>query len=123
MKRRAWAIVALVVGGCGGDKSSAAPADFATPSVDGGGRGPSIAGCPIFPAETTVPGGQDEWNRDVSGAPLDPMSDAYIAAMNPTRRLHPDFGSDPTYGIPWITVPGSRAKLAMTFDYADESDP
>jgi hypothetical protein len=123
---RVLTIVALLVGACSADKSNnnGAPPDFATPTgVDGGGPGPSIAGCPIFPADYTVPGGQDEWNRDVSAAALDPMSDAYIAAMNPTKKLHPDFGSDPSYGIPWITVPGTQPKVAMTFDYSDDSDP
>jgi hypothetical protein len=55
---------------------------------------------------------------------VDPRSDAYIAAMNGgTRFLHPDFGSDPTYGIPWTTVPGSQPRVPMSFLYADESDP
>jgi len=40
-----------------------------------------------------------------------------------TAFLHPDFGSNPSYGIPWIAVPGTQPRLAMTFVYADESDP
>ena len=40
-----------------------------------------------------------------------------------TKFLHPDFGSDPTYGIPYVVVPGSQAFVPMSFDYADESDP
>jgi hypothetical protein len=44
--------------------------------------------------------------------------------MNGGRRfLHPDFGSDPTYGIPWTSVPGAQPRVPMSFDYADESDP
>jgi hypothetical protein len=38
-------------------------------------------------------------------------------------KLHPDFGSDPTYGIPWVSVAGAQPKVPITFDYADESDP
>ena len=90
-------------------------------STGGGGSppasGPTVAGCPVFPAD-------NEWNRDVSGDEVDVMSDAYMASMNgATKKLHPDFGSDPAYGIPYITVPGSTPKVPMTFDYADESDP
>jgi hypothetical protein len=71
----------------------------------------------VFPAD-------NPWNRDVSRDPVDPRSDATIAAMNgATRFLHPDFGSDPTYGIPWTTVPGSQPRVPMSFLYDDESDP
>ncbi len=38
-------------------------------------------------------------------------------------NLHPDFGSDPTYGIPYVTVRGSQPKVPMNFQYASESDP
>jgi hypothetical protein len=70
----------------------------------------------VFPAD-------NPWNRDVSRDPVDPRSDAIIAAMNGgTRFLHPDFGSDPTYGIPWTTVPGSQPRVPMAFLYDDESD-
>jgi hypothetical protein len=40
-----------------------------------------------------------------------------------STNLHPDFGSDPTYGIPWITVPAGQAKVPMSFQYASDSDP
>ena len=82
------------------------------------GAGPSIAGCNVFPAD-------NEWNRDVSGDAVDPNSDKYIAAMNPTKGLHPDWGNWSTdhYGIPYDVVPSSQAKVPITFDYADESDP
>jgi hypothetical protein len=77
---------------------------------------PVIAGCPVFPPD-------NEWNRIVAYDPVDPDSDAYLAKMNASgRTLHPDFGSDPTYGIPWITVPGTQPKVPMTFTWTDESD-
>ncbi|HEY7410483.1 MAG TPA: hypothetical protein VII13_07085 [Vicinamibacteria bacterium] len=79
-------------------------------------EGPRVAGCPVFPADNS-------WNRDVSGDPVDPGSDAYVASIGAGRFLHPDFGSDPTYGIPWITVPGSQPRVPVSFYYADESDP
>jgi hypothetical protein len=76
-----------------------------------------LLGCPVFPAD-------NPWNRDVSADPVDPRSDAYIASMSGgTRFLHPDFGSNPDYGIPWSSVPGTQPRVPMAFDYADESDP
>ena len=69
------------------------------------------------------------WNLDVSSAPLDPQSAAYIdwisnrTPSNPTatRRLHPDFGPPP-YGIPYVVVDGSQPRVPVTFEYDDESD-
>jgi hypothetical protein len=78
---------------------------------------PQIAGCPIFPAD-------NPWNRDISGDPADPNSANYIAHMNGNSRfLHPDFGSNPAYGIPFVVVSGDQPKVPVTFLYADESDP
>jgi hypothetical protein len=38
--------------------------------------------------------------------------------------LHPDFGSNPGYGIPFVVVPGNQPRVPITFDqYGDESDP
>ena len=103
-------------GGAGGPAASGTPASGA-PASPAAGTSPTIQGCPVFPADNA-------WNRDVSGDPVDPSSDAYIRSMNGgTAFLHPDFGSDPAYGIPWTNVPGSQPKVPMTFDYADESDP
>jgi hypothetical protein len=69
------------------------------------------------------------WNQDVSGAPIDARSVQLIdwisnrTATSPTaiRRLHPDFGPPP-YGIPYVVVDGSQARVPVTFEYAGESD-
>jgi hypothetical protein len=69
------------------------------------------------------------WNLDLSGAPIDPRSAAFInwisgrTASNPTavRRLHPDFGPPP-YGIPYAVVAGDQPRVPVAFGYADESD-
>src|SRR5213078_2331007 len=60
---------------------------------------PSIGGCPVFPAD-------NPWNRDISTLPVDANSAAYINAISASgaRFLHPDFGSDPSYGIPYVVV-------------------
>ena len=80
--------------------------------------GPGIGGCAVFPSTNA-------WNQDVSKAPVDPSSAAYVARIDSFRQfLHPDFGSDPSYGIPYIVVPGSHAPVPITFTaYGSESDP
>ncbi|MHB8462101.1 MAG: hypothetical protein ACYDA1_05610, partial [Vulcanimicrobiaceae bacterium] len=76
-----------------------------------------IGGCTIFPAD-------NPWNQDVSGLPVDPNSAAYLASMNASStNLHADFGSDPSYGIPFVIVPATQAAVPVSFDYASESDP
>lgn len=116
-RSQALALLALAaLGGCG-ESSTSGPSGDPSPG-GGGGNGDvaTIAGCAVFPPD-------NPWNRDVSRDPVDARSDAYIASIGASRFLHPDFGSDPTYGIPWTTVPGSQARVPVTFDYADESDP
>jgi hypothetical protein len=82
---------------------------------------PLAGNCPVFPSDNV-------WNADVSQLPVDPHSAAWLASMNAgSTNLHPDFGSsgDPNapYGIPYNVVTSAHAKVPVTFDYADESDP
>src|SRR5882724_2940333 len=76
---------------------------------------------PLFPPDHW-------WNADVSAAPVDPNSAAFIGFIGPTRGMHPDFGGDsgdpsaPIYGMPYLTVAGSQPLVPVTFDYDDESD-
>jgi hypothetical protein len=74
----------------------------------------------VFPADNA-------WNTDISQYPVDSNSSNYLAEMNPngTTMLHPDFGSDPSYGIPInIDTIASANFTPITFtQYADESDP
>jgi hypothetical protein len=78
-----------------------------------------IGGCPAFPASNA-------WNRDVSRAPVDPRSDAYVRSIDAggNRFLHADFGGGGTYGIPYRVVPRTQPRVPIRFtDYGDESDP
>jgi hypothetical protein len=69
----------------------------------------------IFPADNW-------WNQEITGAPVDPQSDAYIAFIGRTRTAHPDFGPPP-YGIPYVGVGSEQARVPVTFvDYGGESD-
>jgi hypothetical protein len=81
---------------------------------------PEIGGCQIFPSD-------NPWNTDISAYPVNANSAQYMAEMNPNGStfLHPDFGSDPSYGIPYNVVAISQANFVpITFtQYASESDP
>jgi hypothetical protein len=79
--------------------------------------GASIAGCPLFPAD-------NPWRRDISHDPLNAHSAAWVASVGTGGYIHPDFGSNPSYGIPYSVVPAGQPKVPITFDaYGDESDP
>jgi hypothetical protein len=75
---------------------------------------PIVGGCQIFPTN-------NPWNTDISNYPLDPGSDAYIAAL--PGNLHPDFGSNPHYGIPFNIVPSTQKKVPVRFHYQSQSNP
>jgi len=62
------------------------------------------------------------WNQDISSAPVDAQSNAYIDFIGRTRTLHPDFGPPP-YGIPYVGVGGTEPRVPVTFvAYGGESD-
>ncbi len=114
-------------GGGGGSSSAALPgapgttppktAPTAAPTSPPASSVPTLGGCRVFPAD-------NPWNTDISQYPVDPNSAAYLARMNAaTTNLHPDFGSNATYGIPYVIVGASQPLVPVTFDYADESDP
>jgi hypothetical protein len=62
------------------------------------------------------------WNQDISQAPVDANSAAYISFIGPTRKLHPDLGPSP-YGIPYVTVTGDQPLVQPVWvAYGSESD-
>lgn len=66
------------------------------------------------------------WNTPVDRLPVDPRSDALIAAIGPDAPLHPDFGAlwrGAPSGIPYVLVPGGTPRVPVRFEYAAESDP
>jgi len=78
---------------------------------------PHVGNCQIFPSD-------NPWNTDISGYPVHPNSAAYIATIGASKGLHPDFGEDPSYGIPFDVVGAGQTKVPITFTaYGDESDP
>jgi hypothetical protein len=72
--------------------------------------------CPVFPAG-------NPWHENVSKLPVSPLSNAYIASIGADVDLHPDFGSDLSYGIPYAVVPATQRRVAIHFTaYGDQSD-
>lgn len=83
------------------------------------GARPTLGGCEVFPPD-------NPWNRDISRDPVDPRSERYIANIQAhgDPNLHPDFGSNPDYGIPYVVVPAEQPRVPIRFtEYGDESDP
>jgi hypothetical protein len=111
MRRRIATMAAAVLVAAG-----ATAAALAGPGAAGGAApGPRIAGCPVLPRSNA-------WNRDISKAPVDPRSAAYIAAIGP-GNLHPDFAAR-RYGIPITVAAATQARVPVRFTgYPDESDP
>lgn len=82
------------------------------------GTNANLHGLQVFPPS-------DPWNQPVDVAPVDGNSAAILARIGTSTPLHPDFGANyggGPFGIPYIVVPDSQAKVSVSFDYADESD-
>jgi hypothetical protein len=115
-------VIGVVFAACGGS-SPAAPSAMASsgasgqtsPAAPGTMRvGDDFGGRTLFPSDNW-------WNQDVSRAPVDPQSSAYIAFIGESRGMHPDFGPPP-YGIPYIGVE-NQPLVPVTFTaYGSESD-
>jgi hypothetical protein len=94
---------------------------------------PALSTCPVFPdppvsLSPRAPSLPTEaaWNQDVSKAPRDPRSSAYIAYIDSHGgdHLHPDFGSPRAYGFPYSVVAAGQRPLPVNYTaYGDESDP
>jgi hypothetical protein len=64
------------------------------------------------------------WNTDISTAPVDANSNSIISNyVGSNTHMHPDFGNDPTYGIPYVVVDGRQALATIHLGaYAGDSD-
>ena len=84
------------------------------------GKNATLNGFVPFPAT-------DPWRQDVTNATVDGNSDAILATIGTTLKLHPDFASDiesgSYIGIPYQVVSG-QALVPVTYDaYGNQSDP
>jgi hypothetical protein len=103
----------------------------AEPTVCVAATGPSLGGCPLLPVEHV-------FNTPIDALPVHPDSDAYIATIGATRRIHLDFGTQTDqqaadyYGIPvnivdgrsftWPTSKYASVDPALDWDPRPESD-
>ncbi|MDQ1467088.1 MAG: hypothetical protein QOH10_1503, partial [Actinomycetota bacterium] len=83
--------------------------------------GPVVGACAVFPSDNA-------WNADISKRPVSTNSARYIAEINGSgaTSLHPDFGSNPSYGIPYLAVAQGTTRRQIRYaadGYGDESDP
>ncbi len=102
--------LAVLVGALAAASVALATTTPSLPSAYGSG------GCAVFPADNA-------WHENISKLAVSPRSSAYIAAIGADADLHPDFGSDPEYGIPYSVVPADQPKVAIHFTaYGDQSD-
>jgi len=105
--RAALAVAVLVLAGAVGAIAATASYPFGT----------GTGGCPVFPASSP-------WHENISKLPVSPLSSEYIASIGASVDLHPDFGSDLSYGIPYAVVPAGQPKVPIHFTaYGDQSDP
>ncbi len=109
--RASWRSVLAGLGMCAMLSPGATPASAVPPEAPA---------CPMFPADS-------HWHADISSLPVDPSSASYIANGGADSSWHADFGSGTwnggPIGIPYTVVDGAQTKVAMSFEYADESDP
>lgn len=101
-------------------------AGVAVPAPQASAKAPGtdiLAGtkCQIFPADNI-------WHADISKLPVSKYNTAWLTSMSAaTKNLHPDFGpsygEQPLpYGIPITIAPAKTPRVAVSFDYDDESD-
>ncbi|HUH81702.1 MAG TPA: hypothetical protein VLZ06_10285 [Solirubrobacteraceae bacterium] len=107
-------LAALALAAAGASAASHHVRRHARPHVDGPRE---EFGCPILPAE-------DPLNQEVAGLPESPRSESYVASIGTGAHLHPDFGTNPSYGIPYTVVGAGQPKVPIKFTkYGSESDP
>jgi hypothetical protein len=123
---RRWPMVGFAVAGL----AVASVASAVPPSINGAATagqpakrltlpGVQIGGCPVFPPDNA-------WNQEIATASVHPQSSRIIDHIQRigSTALHPDFGENQSYGIPFVVVPASQPQVPIIYDaYGDESDP
>jgi hypothetical protein len=93
----------------------------ASAGASGEAKGPRIPGapkCEMFPANNV-------WNTDISKLPVSKHSAVWMAHMDSSIDLHPDFGPSGgyPYGMPWVVInPKTQPFIHLHFLYASESN-
>jgi hypothetical protein len=109
----------------GGAGSGGTDAGTGTPPEAGPPLTIADLNCPIFPPDNA-------WNTDISGAPVDPLSDVYLSNMGttgPNSFIRFDVGDGINGGgFPFVVVPATQPLVPIFYgnfgaDFRDESDP
>jgi hypothetical protein len=82
------------------------------------GTGPSVGGCPMFPANHI-------FNTRIDNLPVHPNSDAYVAELGP-GPAHPDWGFTVPGGFPMNIVHGNSvppATVYITWPFTSDTGP
>ena len=104
-------------GGGGGGSTGGTGNSHLSCDVMSTGSGASLGGFVPFTSSNL-------WNTDISSAPVDPNSNTIMSNWVGAVNVHPDWGNDPTYGIPYIVVDGNQSLVPVNLGaYPDESDP
>ena len=73
-------------GASGGSGGTSTPRGLSGDVTDSDQAGPTVAGCPVFPADNA-------WNQPVNALPVAKNSAALIARIGLSEPVHPDFGT------------------------------
>lgn len=116
----------------GGDKKKTGTdtgTETKTGGTNGTGTGTGTGTAPDTSAESGFPAifpADNAWNTAIADQPVDPNSATLLANCGDATVLHPDFGTmyeGKANGIPFTVVTKDQAKVPVTFEYDDESDP
>jgi hypothetical protein len=98
----------------------------------GASAAPVVGGCSVFPdfsgsANAKSAADQTAWNQKITRAPVHKRSKRIVRQINRDggTSLHPDFGSNPDYGIPFEVVGAAQPDINVTIGpdgFPDESD-
>jgi hypothetical protein len=93
---------------------------------------PALGSCHVFPnppaslsPRARALATEAAWNQDISKAPRDPRSAAYISYIDSHggEFIHPDFGSPRGYGFPYAVVDSGQRPLPVHFtEFGADSD-
>lgn len=111
-----WILISVLVlaacGGGGGGNDDATSAGRVLPNVPITGSGPTLGGCPMFPADAIYNTRIDDTTR----FPAHAQSNAWVGLIGSSRRFHADWGTNANpqqtadyYGIPYNLVDGTAA--------------
>ncbi len=133
MRCKAWSVVSVSILATAALIGGAIARGSAAASTSALGPYPSLGSCTVFPnppsglaADAPSQPNESAWNQNISKAPLDPHSAAYIAYIDShgADHLHPDFGSPRSYGFPYAVVGAHQRKLPIHYTaYGSESNP